>query len=118
MSKPNLDRITWRQPAVFTVATLVCTVLSIWAVVAAPVDSSAGAVTGIFGLLHAGGLRAFGTLVFAYGAPPRWLSKFAFSWVSGLMLPLPFVLVWALADFFEGFVPLRSIGHSKQSLQV
>lgn len=105
MSKPNLDRITWRQPAVFTVATLVCTVLSIWAVVAAPVDSSAGAVTGVSGLYLAAAVYVPLALWFGiWGCLAGYLScVFMGVWLG---MPLPFVLVWALADFFEGFVPL------------
>jgi hypothetical protein len=50
MSKSELTafcRGIWRQPVVFAVATVICTVLAIWAVVLAPVESVAG-VSGLY----------------------------------------------------------------------
>jgi hypothetical protein len=40
--------ITWKQPAAFAVATVICTVLAIWAVVQAPTEGSP--VSGVSGL--------------------------------------------------------------------
>jgi hypothetical protein len=97
--------VTWRQPAVFGAATLVCTVLAIWAVVSTPVSSSAGAVTGVSGLYLAAAVYVPLALWFGvWGCLAGYLSC-VFMGIY-LQLPLPFVLVWALADFFEGFVPL------------
>ena len=93
--------ITWRQPVVFIIATVICTVLAIWAVVLAPVAP----VPGVSGLYIAAAIYVPLALWFGvWGCLAGYLSC-AF---MGLYLgySLPFVLVWALADFFEGFVPL------------
>jgi hypothetical protein len=100
---PNLriGKITWRQPLVFIVATVVCTVLAIWAVIVAPV----GAVPGVSGLYLAAAVYVPLALWFGvWGCLAGYLSC-VFMGIY-LQMPLPFVLVWALADFFEGFVPL------------
>lgn len=100
---PNLriGKITWRQPLVFVVATVVCTVLAIWAVIVAPV----GAVPGVSGLYLAAAVYVPLALWFGvWGCLAGYLSC-VFMGIY-LQMPLPFVLVWALADFFEGFVPL------------
>jgi hypothetical protein len=105
MLKPKKGGLTWRQPLIFAVATLVCTLLAIWAVVAAPVGSDAGAVTGVSGLYLAAAVYVPLALWFGiWGCLAGYLSC-VFMGIY-LQLPLPFVLVWALADFFEGFVPL------------
>lgn len=103
--------ITWRQPVVFVVSTLVCTALAIWAVVAAPVDSSVGAATGVSGLYLAAAVYVPVALWFGiWGCLAGYFScvfmglYLNFIGVPGY--PLDFVLVWSLADFFEGFVPL------------
>jgi hypothetical protein len=105
MHKPKRGDLTWRQPVVFAVATLVCTLLAIWAVVAAPVGSDAGAVTGVSGLYLAAAVYVPLALWFGvWGCLAGYLSC-VFMGIY-LNMPLPFVLVWALADFFEGFMPL------------
>ena len=93
--------ITWRQPAVFAVATAVSTVLAIWAVVSAPV----GSVSGVSGLYISAAVYVPLALWFGvWGCFAGYLSCVFMGLYLGM--PLPFVLVWALADFFEGFVPL------------
>ncbi len=93
--------ISWRQPAVFAVATLVCTVLAIWAVVSAPV----GSVTGVSGLYIAAAVYVPLALWFGvWGCLAGYVSCIFMGLYLGYSLP--FVMVWALADFFEGFVPL------------
>lgn len=39
--------VTWRQPVVCVIATIVCTVLAIWAVIEAPVPPAPG-VSGLY----------------------------------------------------------------------
>jgi hypothetical protein len=93
--------ITWRQPTVFVAATLICTVLAIWAVVSAPV----GSVAGVSGLYIAAAVYVPLALWFGvWGCFAGYLSYI----FMGLYLGYSpaFVMVWALADFFEGFVPL------------
>jgi hypothetical protein len=99
--------ITWRQPVVFAVSTFICTVLAIWAIVTVPVGNAAG----ISGLYFAAAVYVPLALWFGiWGC----LAGYASCVFMGLYLnfigvpgyTLPFVLVWALADFFEGFVPL------------
>ena len=93
--------ISWRQPAVFAVATAVSTVLAIWAVVSAPV----GSVSGVSGLYISAAVYVPLALWFGvWGCFAGYLSCVFMGLYLGM--PLPFVLVWALADFFEGFVPL------------
>jgi len=93
--------ISWRQPAVFAVATAVSTVLAIWAVVSAPV----GSVSGVSGLYISAAIYVPLALWFGvWGCFAGYLSCVFMGLYLGM--PLPFVLVWALADFFEGFVPL------------
>jgi hypothetical protein len=93
--------ISWRQPAVFAVATAVSTVLAIWAVVSAPV----GSVSGVSGLYISAAVYVPLALWFGvWGCFAGYLSCVFMGLYFGM--PLPFVLVWALADFFEGFVPL------------
>jgi len=93
--------ITWRQPVVFIVATVICTALAIWAVILAPVAP----VPGVSGLYIAAAVYVPLALWFGvWGCLAGYLSCV----FMGLFLgySLPFVLVWGLADFFEGFVPL------------
>jgi hypothetical protein len=112
MAKSPLSTgISWRQPVVFAVATLLCTVLAICAVVSAPIESSTGAVTGVSGLYLAAAVYVPLALWFGiWGCLAGYAScvfmglYLNFSGVPGFALN--FVLVWALADFFEGFVPL------------
>jgi hypothetical protein len=93
--------ISWRQPIVFALATLVCTVLAIWAVVLAPV----GSVAGVSGLYIAAAVYVPLALWFGvWGCAAGYLSCVFMGLYLGYSLP--FVMVWALADFFEGFVPL------------
>ncbi len=40
--------ITWRQPAVFVVSTALCTILAIWAVVSAGLNSPVPGVSGLY----------------------------------------------------------------------
>jgi hypothetical protein len=95
------EGISWRQPIVFALATLVCTVLAIWAVVLAPVGSAAG----VSGLYIAAAVYVPLALWFGvWGCAAGYLSCVFMGLYLGYSLP--FVMVWALADFFEGFVPL------------
>ncbi|MCW4028818.1 MAG: hypothetical protein NWE92_04135 [Candidatus Bathyarchaeota archaeon] len=107
MSPGALSALTWRQPVVFAAATAVCTVLAIWAVIVAPV----GSVAGVSGLYFAAAIYVPLALWFGiWGCLAGYAScvfmglYLNFSGVPGYTLP--FVLVWALADFFEGFIPL------------
>jgi hypothetical protein len=93
--------ISWRQPVVFAVATVVCTVMAIWAVVLAPVAP----VPGVSGLYIAAAIYVPLALWFGvWGCFAGYLSCVFMGLYLGYSLP--FVLVWSLADFFEGFVPL------------
>ncbi len=95
--------ITWRQPLVFLAATAVSTVLAIWAVVAVPVESSP--VPGVSGLYIAAAVYVPLALWFGvWGCLAGYLSCLFMGLYFGYSLD--FVLVWSLADFFEGFVPL------------
>jgi hypothetical protein len=103
--------ITWRQPLVFIVATIVCTVLAIYAVVAAPVGSTAGAATGVSGLYLAAAVYVPLALWFGiWGCLAGYAScVFMGLYLNSLSVPgytWDFILVWSLADFFEGLVPL------------
>jgi hypothetical protein len=111
MPKPLFRGVTWRQPFVFIVATFVCTVLAIYAVVAAPVDSKAGAATGVSGLYFAAAVYVPLALWFGiWGCLAGYVScVFMGLYLNSLGVPgytLNFILVWSLADFFEGLVPL------------
>jgi len=99
----NREGITWRQPVVFVVATVVCTILAYWAVVEAPTGNSP--VAGVSGLYIAAAVYVPLALWFGiWGCLAGYLSCV----FMGLMVGYSwdFVLVWSLADFFEGFVPL------------
>jgi hypothetical protein len=112
MHKPNWAKgITWRQPLVFAVATIVCTFLAIYAVVAAPVDSAAGAATGVSGLYLAAAVYVPLALWFGvWGVMAGYVSCVVMGlYLNGLGVPgytVEFILVWSLADLFEGLVPL------------
>jgi hypothetical protein len=78
----------------------VCTVLAIWAVVSAPVS-----VPGVSGLYIAAAVYVPLALWFGmWGCIAGYLSCVFMGLYVGYSLD--FVLVWALADFFEGFVVL------------
>lgn len=100
---PAKDGITWRQPLVFSVATVVCTILAYWAVVEAPTTSP---VSGVSGLYIAAAVYVPLALWFGvWGCLAGYLSCV----FMGLLIggySWDFLLVWSLADFFEGFVPL------------
>ncbi|MCW4018733.1 MAG: hypothetical protein NWF00_08690 [Candidatus Bathyarchaeota archaeon] len=105
MSKTTLPAsirgVTWRQPVVCAAATVVCTFLAIWAVVSAPVSP----VPGVSGLYIAAAVYVPLALWFGvWGSIAGYLSCVFMGLYFGY--GLDFVLVWALADFFEGFVPL------------
>jgi len=107
MSKPKLGSITWRQPVVFAAATLLCTVLAIWAVVAAPV----GGVSGVSGLYLAAAVYVPLALWFGiWGCLAGYFScifmGLYLNFTGAASYSIEFLLVWSLADFFEGFVPL------------
>jgi len=89
--KPDA-RISWRQPVVFIVATVICTILAIYAVVLAPVESTAGAVTGVSGLYFAAAVYVPLALWFGvWGCLAGYLSCVFMGIFLGM--PLPFVLV-------------------------
>ncbi len=106
---------------VFAVATAVSTVLAIWAVVTAPV----GAAAGVSGLYISAAVYVPLALWFGvWGCFAGYFScVFLGLYLNFLGVPgysLEFVLVWSLADFFEGFIPLviyRSI-KNKPSLKL
>ncbi len=77
-----------------------CTVLAIWAVISAPVS-----VPGVSGLYIAAAVYVPLALWFGmWGCIAGYLSCIFMGLYLGYSLD--FVLVWALADFFEGFVVL------------
>ena len=93
-------RVTWRQPLVCAVTTAVCTVLAIWAVV-----SVSSPALGVSGLYIAAAVYVPVALWFGvWGCVAGYLSCIFMG--IYLHMPLDFLLVWSLADFFEGFVPL------------
>ena len=93
--------VTWRQPVVFATTTAICTVLAIWAVVSAPVSP----VPGVSGLYIAAAVYVPLALWFGiWGSLAGYLSCLFMGLYLGYSLE--FLLVWSLADFFEGFVPL------------
>lgn len=94
--------INWRHPVVCAITTVICTVLAIWAVVAAPVSTP---VPGVSGLYIAAAVYVPVALWFGvWGCIAGYLSCVFMGFYLGM--PLEFLLVWSLADFFEGFVPL------------
>ena len=97
------------------VATAVCTILAIWAVVSAPVAP----VPGVSGLYIAVAIYVPLALWFGiWGCLDGYFSCLFMGLYVGYSLE--FVIVWSLADFFEGFVPLliyRSL-HIKPALKL
>jgi len=101
-NKKHGKGLTWRQPLVCVISTAICTVLAIWAVVEAPVSTP---VPGVSGLYIAAAVYVPVALWFgAWGCVAGSLSCLFMGFYLGM--PLEFLLVWSLADFFEGFVPL------------
>jgi hypothetical protein len=92
LPKPAFPKtVTWRQPIVCAVATVICTVLAIWAVVAAPVGQSP--VAGVSGLYIAAAVYVPLALWFGiWGSIAGYFSCVFMGIYSGM--PLPFVLVW------------------------
>jgi integral membrane sensor domain MASE1 len=113
----NKKAVAWKRPAVFAATTAICTILAIWAVVQAPTEGSP--VSGVSGLYIAAAIYVPVALWFGiWGCLAGYLSCVFMGLFVGYSLD--FVLVWALADFFEGFVPLlvfRSL-KSKPSLKL
>lgn len=94
--------VTWRQPVVCVISTAICAVLAIWAVVEAPLSSP---VPGVSGLYIAAAVYVPVALWFGvWGCMAGYLSCVFMGIYAGM--PLEFLLVWSLADFFEGFIPL------------
>jgi integral membrane sensor domain MASE1 len=111
----GIGEISWRQPVVFVVATAVCTVLAIWAVVSAPVAP----VPGVSGLYIAAAIYVPLALWFGvWGCLAGYFSCLFMGIYLGYSLD--FVAVWSLADFFEGFVPLLiyRAAHVKPALKM
>lgn len=108
---PKLGKITWRQPLIFAAATLICTILAIYAVVATPVGSDAGAVTGVSGLYLAAAVYVPLALWFGvWGCMAGYISCISMGLylnsIGAANYSIEFLLVWSLADLFEGLVPL------------
>lgn len=96
-------KVTWAHLLVCALATVVCTILAIWAVIAAPVPPAPG----VSGLYIAAAVYVPLALWFGvWGCIAGYLSCIFMSLYVGYALP--FALVWSLADFFEGFVPLAA----------
>jgi hypothetical protein len=94
--------VTWRQPLVCAISTAICTALAVWAVVDAPLSSP---VPGVSGLYIAAAVYVPVALWFGvWGCMAGYLSCIFMGIYAGM--PLEFLLVWSLADFFEGFIPL------------
>ncbi|NLE03613.1 MAG: hypothetical protein GX638_02275 [Crenarchaeota archaeon] len=97
----KLGIISLRHLAICIIVTIVCTVLAIWAVVVAPVEPAPG----VSGLYIAAAVYVPVALWFGvWGSIAGYASCIIMGLYSGLTLE--FVLIWALADFFEGFIPL------------
>jgi hypothetical protein len=93
----------WRKPIIFAAATALSTILAIWAVVSVPVESSP--VPGVSGLYIAAAIYVPLALWFGvWGCFAGYFSCLFMGIYSGYAIN--FLLVWSLADFFEGFVPL------------
>jgi len=98
--KEHSKGVTWIQPLVCAIS--ICTALAIWAVVEAPLSSP---VPGVSGLYIAAAVYVPVALWFGvWGCVAGYLSCVFMGFYLGM--PLEFLLVWSLADFFEGFVPL------------
>jgi hypothetical protein len=93
--------VTWRQPVVCLIATLVCTALAIWAVVEAPVEPAPG----VSGLYIAAAVFVPLALWFGvWGVLAGYLSCVLMALYVGYTID--FALIWSLADLFEGLIPL------------
>ncbi|MCW4019865.1 MAG: hypothetical protein NWF14_01355 [Candidatus Bathyarchaeota archaeon] len=87
--------------AVCALSTAACTILAIWAVVVAPVPPAPG----VSGLYIAAAVYVPLELWFGvWGSIAGYLSCVLMGLYFGYSVT--FALVWSLADFFEGFVPL------------
>lgn len=96
-----MANVTWRQPAVFALATVICTILALWAVIEAPVEPALG----VSGLYVAAAVFVPLALWFGiWGVLAGYLSCILMALYVGYTLE--FALVWSLADLFEGLVPL------------
>jgi hypothetical protein len=93
--------VTWRQPVVCVIATIVCAVLAIWAVIEAPVEPAPG----VSGLYVAAAVFVPLALWFGvWGVLAGYLSCIFVGLYVGYTLE--FALLWSLADLFEGLIPL------------
>jgi hypothetical protein len=93
--------VTWRQPVDCVIATIVCAVLAIWAVVEAPVPPAPG----VSGLYVAAAVFVPLALWFGlWGVLAGYLSCIVMALYIGYTLE--FAIVWSLADLFEGLIPL------------
>ena len=93
--------VTWRQPVVCVIATIVCTVLAIWAVIEAPVPPAPG----VSGLYVAAAVFVPLALWFGlWGVLAGYLSCIVMALYIGYTIE--FAVVWSLADLFEGLIPL------------
>jgi hypothetical protein len=93
--------VTWRQPVVCVIATIICTALAIWAVIEAPVEPAPG----VSGLYVAAAVFVPLALWFGiWGVLAGYLSCIFMALYVGYTLD--FALVWSLADLFEGLIPL------------
>ncbi len=95
--------VTWMHLVTFAIVTGVCTVLAIFAVIAAPVPPAPG----VSGLYIAAAVYVPVALWFGmWGALAGYVSCVLLGINTGM--PLAFVLWWSVADFFEGIVPLAA----------
>jgi len=93
--------VTWRQPVVCVIATIVCIVLAIWAVIEAPVPPAPG----VSGLYVAAAVFVPLALWFGlWGVLAGYLSCIVMALYIGYTIE--FAVVWSLADLFEGLIPL------------
>jgi hypothetical protein len=93
------NKITWKQPTAFVVATAISTVLAIYAVVLGP------SFLGVSGLYIAAAVYVPLALWFGlWGCLAGYVSCFIMAIFIGYSLP--FAVIWSLADFFEGFIAL------------
>lgn len=106
-----MSGVTWRQPVVCAVATTVCTVLAIWAVIEAPVPPAPG----VSGLYVAAAVFVPLALWFGvWGVLAGYLSCIFMALYIGYTLE--FAVVWSLADLFEGLIPLLAFRFLKIEL--
>ena len=93
--------VTWIYLVVCVIATIVCTVLAIWAIIEAPVPPAPG----VSGLYVAAAVFVPLALWFGvWGVIAGYLSCIFMALYVGYTLD--FALVWSLADLFEGLIPL------------